>query len=178
MYHLSIRRGNYHPRPNRSSTVAVFIGGITILMSATPDAASASYIGANATRRSRESIQSAGDSGERSRVPNQQARAENEMYRCMIGNRLRVHHHEFQKREALIAVNVINRMTALWLAGIRENCGLTESDKTGRSALWRVMQQRLVEVACLYSPARSRWFFRIEGLFFPLRRAGFSSSLS
>ena len=44
-----------------------------------------------------------------------QARAENGMYRYkrMIGDRLRVHHHESQKREALIAVNVINRMTAL-----------------------------------------------------------------
>ena len=45
----------------------------------------------------------------------QQARAENGMYRCkrIIGDRLRARHRESQKREALIAVNVINRMLAL-----------------------------------------------------------------
>ena len=45
----------------------------------------------------------------------QQARAENGMYRYkrIIGDRLRAQHRESQKREALIAVNVINRMTAL-----------------------------------------------------------------
>jgi len=45
----------------------------------------------------------------------QQARAENGMYRYkrIIGDRLRAQHHESQKTEALIAVNVINRMTAL-----------------------------------------------------------------
>jgi len=44
-----------------------------------------------------------------------QARAENGMYRYkrIIGNCLRAQHRESQKREALIAVNVINRMTAL-----------------------------------------------------------------
>ena len=44
----------------------------------------------------------------------QQARAENGMYRYkrIIGDRLRAQHRESQKREALIAVNVINRMTA------------------------------------------------------------------
>ena len=44
-----------------------------------------------------------------------QARAENGMYRYkrIIGDCLRARHHEAQKREALIAVNVINRMTAL-----------------------------------------------------------------
>ena len=45
----------------------------------------------------------------------QQAHAENGMYRYkrIIGDRLRAQHRESQKREALIAVNVINRMTAL-----------------------------------------------------------------
>ena len=45
----------------------------------------------------------------------QQARAENGMYRYkrIIGDRLRARHRESQKREALIAVNVINRMTEL-----------------------------------------------------------------
>jgi hypothetical protein len=45
----------------------------------------------------------------------QQARTEKGMYRYkrIIGDRLRAQHHESQKTEALIAVNVINRMTAL-----------------------------------------------------------------
>ena len=45
----------------------------------------------------------------------QQAHAENGMYRYkrIIGDRLRAQHCETQKREALIAVHVINRMTAL-----------------------------------------------------------------
>ena len=44
-----------------------------------------------------------------------QAQAENGMYRYkrIIGDRLRAIHCEAQKREALIAVHVINRMTAL-----------------------------------------------------------------
>ena len=52
----------------------------------------------------------------------QQARAENGMYRYkrIIGASLRAKHHESQKREALIAVNVINRMTAI---------GMPESEK-------------------------------------------------
>ena len=54
----------------------------------------------------------------------QQARAENGMYRYkrIIGDRLRAQHHEAQRKEALIAVNVINRMTAL---------GMPESAKIG-----------------------------------------------
>jgi hypothetical protein len=46
-----------------------------------------------------------------------QARAENGMYRYkrIIGDRLRAQHREAQKKESLIAVNVINRMTALGL---------------------------------------------------------------
>ncbi len=53
----------------------------------------------------------------------QQARAENGMYRYkrIIGDRLRAQHRESQKIEALIAVNVMNRMTAL---------GMPESAKT------------------------------------------------
>jgi hypothetical protein len=45
----------------------------------------------------------------------QQARAENGMYRYkrIIGDRLRAQHRESRKREAWIAVNVINRMSAL-----------------------------------------------------------------
>ena len=45
----------------------------------------------------------------------QQVRAENAMYRfkCTVGDSLRAKHRESQKTEALIAVNVINRMTAL-----------------------------------------------------------------
>jgi len=45
----------------------------------------------------------------------QQAHAENGMYRYkrIIGDRLRAQHRESQKTEVLIAVNVINRMTAL-----------------------------------------------------------------
>ncbi|MBT6148479.1 MAG: IS5 family transposase [Gemmatimonadetes bacterium] len=45
----------------------------------------------------------------------QQARAENSMYRYkrIIGDRLRAKHRGAQKTEALIAVNVINRMTEL-----------------------------------------------------------------
>ena len=44
-----------------------------------------------------------------------QAQAENGMYRYkrIIGDRLRAQNCEAQKREALVAVNVINRMTAL-----------------------------------------------------------------
>ena len=44
-----------------------------------------------------------------------QAQAENGLYRYkrIIGDRLRALYCEAQKREALIAVNVINRMTAL-----------------------------------------------------------------
>jgi hypothetical protein len=34
-------------------------------------------------------------------------------YKRIIGDRLRAHHHESQKTEALIAVNVLNRMTTL-----------------------------------------------------------------
>ena len=43
-----------------------------------------------------------------------QAQAENRMYRYkrIIGDRLRARHCEAQKREAFIAVHVINRMTA------------------------------------------------------------------
>ena len=45
----------------------------------------------------------------------QQARAENGMYRYkrIIGDRLRAQHREAQEKEALIAVSIINRMTAL-----------------------------------------------------------------
>ena len=45
----------------------------------------------------------------------QQARAENGIFRFkrIIGDRLRAKHRESQKTEALIAVNVLNRMTAL-----------------------------------------------------------------
>ncbi len=45
----------------------------------------------------------------------QQARAENGMcrYKSIIGDRLRAQHLQAQKKEALIAVHVINRMTAL-----------------------------------------------------------------
>ena len=52
-----------------------------------------------------------------------QARAENGMYRykCTIGDSLRAKYRESQKTEALIAVNVISRMTAL---------GMPESAKT------------------------------------------------
>ncbi|MDA0337555.1 MAG: transposase [bacterium] len=48
-------------------------------------------------------------------VAHQQARAENGMYRYkrIIGDRLQAQHRESQKTEALIAVNVMNRMTAL-----------------------------------------------------------------
>ena len=44
-----------------------------------------------------------------------QARAENGMYRYkrIIGDRLRAQHREAQEKEALIAVSIINRMTAL-----------------------------------------------------------------
>ena len=44
-----------------------------------------------------------------------QARAENGMYRYkrIVGDRLRAQHYEAQQKEALIAVNVINRVTAL-----------------------------------------------------------------
>ena len=42
-------------------------------------------------------------------------------YKRIIGDHLRVKHRESQKKEALIAVNVINRMTAL---------GIPESAKT------------------------------------------------
>ena len=44
-----------------------------------------------------------------------QARAENGMYRYkrIVGHRLRAQHYEAQQKEALIAVNVINRMSAL-----------------------------------------------------------------
>ncbi len=44
-----------------------------------------------------------------------QAQAENGVFRYkrIIGDRLRAQHCEAQKREALIAVSVINRMTAL-----------------------------------------------------------------
>ena len=54
----------------------------------------------------------------------QQALAENGMYRYkrIIGDRLRAQHREAQKREALIAVNVINRMSAL---------GMPDSAKIG-----------------------------------------------
>lgn len=34
-------------------------------------------------------------------------------YKCIIGDSLRAKHRESQKTEALIAVSVINRMTAL-----------------------------------------------------------------
>ena len=34
-------------------------------------------------------------------------------YKLIIGNRLRAKHREAQKTEALIAVNALNRMTAL-----------------------------------------------------------------
>jgi hypothetical protein len=45
----------------------------------------------------------------------QQARAESGMYRYkrIIGDHLRAKHRESQKKETLIAVNVINRMTVL-----------------------------------------------------------------
>ena len=54
-----------------------------------------------------------------------QAQAENGMYRYkrIIGDRLRTQHRESQKREALIAVNVINRMTAL---GMPESAKIVE----------------------------------------------------
>jgi hypothetical protein len=44
-----------------------------------------------------------------------QANAENGMYRYkrIIGDRLRAQHREAQQKEALIAVSIINRMTAL-----------------------------------------------------------------
>ena len=48
----------------------------------------------------------------------QQARAENGIcrYKRIIGGPLRAKHRESQKRAALMAVNVINRMTALGMA--------------------------------------------------------------
>ena len=47
--------------------------------------------------------------------PYQQARAENGMqrYKRIIGDALRARKPDAQKREAMIAVNVVNRMTAL-----------------------------------------------------------------
>ena len=51
-----------------------------------------------------------------------QARAENGMYRYRhhIADRLCAKHLEAQKREALVAVHVLNRMTALGDAGVGE----------------------------------------------------------
>ena len=48
-----------------------------------------------------------------------QAQAENGVYRYkrIVGDRHRAKHYEAQMREALIAVNVINRMTALGMPG-------------------------------------------------------------
>ena len=55
----------------------------------------------------------------------QQAHAENGIYRYkhIIGDRLRAQHRKSQKTEALIAVNVINRMTAL---GMPESAKIVE----------------------------------------------------
>ena len=52
-----------------------------------------------------------------------QARAEHGMYRNkrIIGDRLRAEHREPQKHEALIAVNVINRMTAFGMPESAKN---------------------------------------------------------
>ena len=71
-----------------------------------------------------------------------QARAENGMcrYKRIIGDRLRAQHREAQEKEALIAVGVINRMTALG-AGISEDCGVTASAQAGLHSV-RAMQQR------------------------------------
>jgi hypothetical protein len=66
-----------------------------------------------------EAVERIGDVGRRQwrkeSGAHQQARAENGMYRYkrIIGDHLRAKHHDSQKREALIAVNVMNRMTAL-----------------------------------------------------------------
>ena len=48
-------------------------------------------------------------------MPYRQANAENGMsrYKRIVGDRLRARHWQAQRKEALIAVNVINRMTAL-----------------------------------------------------------------
>ena len=61
-----------------------------------------------------------------------QARAENRMYRFkrIIGDHLRAKHHEAQKTEALIVVNIINRMTALGMPDSAKS-GVTASDQTG-----------------------------------------------
>ena len=70
-------------------------------------------------RQRNEAIQRIGEDGRRqwrkASGAHQQARAENGMYRYkrIIGDRLRAQHRESQKTEALIAVNVLNRMTAL-----------------------------------------------------------------
>jgi hypothetical protein len=69
----------------------------------------------NATRPSRGSVPVGRRQWRKESGAHLQAQAENGMYRYkrIIGDGLRARHHEAQKREALIAVNVINRMTAL-----------------------------------------------------------------
>jgi hypothetical protein len=70
-------------------------------------------------RQRNEAIEKIGEVGRRQWCKesgaHQQARAENGMYRYkrIIGDRLRAQHRESQKIEALIAVNVLKRMTAL-----------------------------------------------------------------
>ena len=70
-------------------------------------------------RQRNEAIERIGEVGRRrwrrESGAHRQAQAENGMYRYkrIIGDRLRAQHYEAQKREAQIAVNIINRMTAL-----------------------------------------------------------------
>jgi len=110
--------GAYDSRPMYEALAASGVANIRIVI---PPMKTAS-VDARATRpwcQRNEAIERIDSVGKRQwrkeSGAHQQTRAENGMYRYkrIIGDRLRAKHHESQKREALIAVNVMNRMTAL-----------------------------------------------------------------
>ncbi len=110
--------GAYDTRPMYDALAAS--GGASIKIVIPPKKTATVDLRATGARCQRnEAIERTGAVGRRQRRKesgaHRQARAENGMYRYkrIIGDRLRAQHRDAQKTEALIAVHIINRMTAL-----------------------------------------------------------------
>ena len=110
--------GAYDSRPMYKALSASGTSDIRIVISPKKTATADSRATGSWCQRN-EAIERIGEVGRRQwrkeSGAHRQAQAENGMYRykCIIGDRLRARHCEAQKREALIAVSIINRMTDL-----------------------------------------------------------------
>jgi hypothetical protein len=115
---LFVADGAYDSRPMYEALAAAGVANIRIVIPPMKMAAVDSRAAGVWCQRS-QAIERIDEAGRRQwrkeSGAHQQARAENGMYRYkrIIGDRLRAHHHESQKTEALIAANVLNRMTTL-----------------------------------------------------------------